>query len=111
MASGKIYVIQSGESNYYKIGLTRNFPKSRLATLQTGNPYRLFLRKIINVVDMRIAEDILHRRYYQQRGIGEWFLFDPKHYLHPARISEAIVYMTDQLQKEVEFRLTLKDNT
>lgn len=109
MASGKIYVIQSGESHYYKIGLTKNITKTRLKALQTGNPYRLYLRLTMEVADMKLAEDILHRRYYEQRGIGEWFYFDPKHRIRPARIEEALFYIQYNLNNEIAVRIKLKE--
>jgi len=114
MSAGKVYVIQSGESYYYKIGLAKDPYSQRIKNLQTGNPYRLYLRKTHDVKDMRVAEDILHRRYFQLRGIGEWFLFDPNHWLTPARVEELYFYIDNQLDLDMrafeQIQMLLKED-
>lgn len=110
MASpGRLYILQHNTSHYYKIGLTRGSIVDRIAKLQTGNPYRIYPRLVIDMPDMRIAETILHRKYIQHRGIGEWFYFDPKHDKYPENIENVLAYIRDELIKEVEHRLLLKD--
>lgn len=111
MASGKIYVLQSGDTFYYKIGLTSGSVKKRIAELQTGNPFRITARLVHPVQNMKIAEDILHRRYFQKRGLGEWFYFGPSFLYDPDDIfiEHVIDYITHTLNQEVEHRLLLKD--
>lgn len=67
-----IYLIQSLESSYYKIGVSKH-PKQRLNELQTGNSSKL---KLIEVYQSDIAHQIektLHRRYSHLKKEGEWF--------------------------------------
>lgn len=107
---GKVYVLQSGNSHYYKIGLTKDSIKKRIAQLQTGNPYRITARLVQTVHSMQVAEDILHRRYYQQRGIGEWFYFGPgANLISHIEITEVLQYIKTELNAEVAHRLELKD--
>lgn len=109
MSSGKVYILQSGKTNYYKIGLTKDPVQRRIRELQTGNPYRLTARLVHNVENMKIAENILHRKYYRQRGIGEWFYFDAAHEQYPESIDSVIGFIVTQLNAEVKHRLLLKD--
>lgn len=74
MSSGRlstIYVIQSGESDYFKIGRARNVA-ARLASLQVGNPMKLSI-----VVSFQGFERRIHRRFSGQRVVGEWFRLGP----------------------------------
>jgi hypothetical protein len=70
--SGFIYLIRSGETNRYKIGLSKNVP-SRLNTLQTGNPEKLSVIQVIPVIDAHKQEQELHRYYQANRVSGEWY--------------------------------------
>lgn len=70
-----VYFIQSGKKGAIKIGHTRNIEK-RIAELQIGNPYELFLLCTIEVDGLaktRKLERYLHRRFSQQHIRGEWF--------------------------------------
>lgn len=67
-----IYLIQSLENSYYKIGISNN-PKRRIKELQTGNPSQL---KLVETYQSEHAEKIertLQRRYSYLRKEGEWF--------------------------------------
>ena len=67
-----IYLIQSLENGYYKIGVSKN-PSKRLQQLQTGNSSPL---KLIEVYQTEFAdkiERILQRRYTHLHKEGEWF--------------------------------------
>lgn len=109
---GRVYILQSGKTNYYKIGLTKDPIKRRINELQSGNPYRITAILVQRVHDMRIAEDILHRKYYKQRGIGEWFYFIPATPLgqepEPS-IDDVVAYIKNELNQEVSHRLLLKE--
>jgi hypothetical protein len=109
MAKGKVYIIQHFDSYYYKMGLTKDTIYKRIKELQTGNPYPLRPRLYHNVVDMRLAEDILHKKYAAYRGLGEWFYFNPKNKQNSQSIEEVITYIENELDAEIEFRLLLKE--
>ena len=67
-----IYLIQSLENSYYKIGISNN-PKRRIKELSTGNPSQL---KLVETYQSEHAEKIertLQRRYSYLRKEGEWF--------------------------------------
>lgn len=67
-----IYLIQSQEEGYYKIGISKS-PQRRIKELQTGNSSKL---KLVETYQTEYAEKIegaLHRRYSHYHKEGEWF--------------------------------------
>lgn len=67
-----IYLIQSLENGYYKIGVSKH-PQQRILELQTGNSSKL---KLIGVHQSKFVNQIeraLQRRYEYLRKEGEWF--------------------------------------
>jgi len=67
-----IYLIQSLENGYYKIGVSKH-PQQRVKELQTGNPSGL---KLIETYQSEFANKIektLQRRYSCLKKVGEWF--------------------------------------
>lgn len=69
-----VYILQSQEDGYYKIGVSKN-PQKRLSTLQTGNPSEL---KLINIYESKNAKRIekkLHSLFSSFKKEGEWFDF------------------------------------
>jgi hypothetical protein len=65
-----VYIIQSGDDGPVKIGTAKD-PIMRVAELQTGSPYQLYLREVL-VGGVRI-ERRLHKRFKDDRLQGEWF--------------------------------------
>jgi len=107
MLKGKIYVIQHSNSHYYKIGITSDTVFRRVAELQTGNPYTLIPRLEKSVEYASLAESMLHERYWYQRGLGEWFYFDPEDEKHSENIDNVIAYIKNDLDKDISTRLGL----
>jgi hypothetical protein len=67
-----IYLIQSLEEGYYKIGVSKN-PQRRIKELQTGNSSPL---KLVETYQSEYADKIertLQRRYSHLNKEGEWF--------------------------------------
>ena len=67
-----IYLIQSLENGYYKIGVSKH-PQKRVKEHQTGNSSEL---KVVEeyLTDLAFQiEKVLHRRYSYARKNGEWF--------------------------------------
>jgi len=67
-----VYLIQSLENSYYKIGISKH-PKKRIKELQTGNSSEL---KLVEAYQSEFANQIektLQRRYSHLRKEGEWF--------------------------------------
>lgn len=63
-----VYFISNGA--YVKIGVARN-PKKRLKALQTGNPHKLELMRVIK--GGYAEEAALHGHFAHLRVEGEWF--------------------------------------
>ena len=55
-----------------KIGMTKDLNK-RMASLQTGNPYRLQFYKVLKCVDYKKLEVKLHRYFDDKKILNEWF--------------------------------------
>ncbi len=67
-----IYLIQSLENSYYKIGVSIH-PNKRIKELQTGNSSKL---KLIEMYQSEFAHKIeksLQNRYAHLKKEGEWF--------------------------------------
>ena len=76
-----LYVIGFEDSQFQgvvKIGVTSNIQK-RLATLQTGCPWRLEVKAMVYRPDSFQYETWLHDHFdkYRMRPDGEWFDFGP----------------------------------
>ena len=67
-----IYLIQSLEEGYYKIGISKN-PSKRIEQLQTGNSSPLKLIAVYQTERADIIERTLQRQYEYLRKKGEWF--------------------------------------
>ncbi len=67
-----VYLIQSLENGYYKIGVSTQ-PQKRLKQLQTGNSSTLkLIDAFLSEYAMKI-EKSLHNRYSYLKKEGEWF--------------------------------------
>ena len=67
-----IYLIQSIENGYYKIGVSKH-PKKRVKQLQTGNSSELKLIESYQSEHAHKVERALQRRYSYLKKEGEWF--------------------------------------
>lgn len=67
-----VYLIQSLENSYYKIGISKH-PKKRVKELQTGNSSELKLVEVYKSGFANQIEKTLQRRYSHLRKEGEWF--------------------------------------
>jgi hypothetical protein len=72
--SKKVYVMQCSETSVIKIGISCD-PSTRLATIQTGYPFKLNIVRVINSRKMTAAklESSLHKALDDFRLNGEWF--------------------------------------
>lgn len=87
-----IYVIQAGDQGPIKIGFAIN-PKNRISQLQTANPKKLRILKIIN--GGSDTEREIHKRLSAYRMNGEWFqpCAEVMHYI--ARLGVDVEYIRD----------------
>ena len=67
-----IYLIQSQEDGYYKIGVSKH-PKKRVKQLQTGNSSELKLIETYQSEHANKIEKILHNQLLHCKKEGEWF--------------------------------------
>lgn len=67
-----VYLIQSLEDGYYKIGVSKH-PKKRIKELQTGNSSALKLIESYQTEYAHRIEKTLQRRYSYLKKEGEWF--------------------------------------
>ena len=81
MENNLVYVIKMGDTDYYKIGLTKDINK-RIAQLQTGNPLTLTVVTTFNFNNVynsttvsRGIEHEFHKQFEYCKCIGEWFKF------------------------------------
>lgn len=70
-----IYLIQSLEEGYYKIGVSKH-PQKRIQELQTGNSSLLKLIETYQTEYAHQIERALQRRYDHLHKNGEWFNLD-----------------------------------
>lgn len=73
----EIYVIQCGDKDLYKIGIS-GCAGSRAEDMQTGCPYELnVIHSVkVNIEESERVESNLHREYHSQCVRGEWFRLD-----------------------------------
>ena len=67
-----IYLIQSLEDGYYKIGISKH-PQKRIEQLKTGNASELKLVYTYQTEYANKIENTLQRRYSHLNKNGEWF--------------------------------------
>jgi Meiotically up-regulated gene 113 len=98
-----VYVLQSGNSNRFKIGRTRNLDR-RMKHLATGNPDRLTLFDSIETDDAAACETYLHHRLRSRRCKGsdatEFFELEPDELR--AIIEDARAFLDDFIPKQRE---------
>ncbi len=75
---GYLYIFQEGTNDFYKAGISKNFPDARKAQLQTGNPRELRKVKYYRLRNYKQVERRVHQRLAQYRTNGgkEWFHCD-----------------------------------
>lgn len=67
-----VYLIQSLENGYFKIGISKN-PNKRLKQLQTGNSSELKLIDKYPTKHANIIEKSLQNYFSYSKKVGEWF--------------------------------------
>ena len=76
--TGWLYLLQSGDSNMFKIGLTVRSVEKRIAQLSTGSPVDITLIKAWKVPTkkLKVTEAAVHKEFNYRRIKLEWFNFD-----------------------------------
>lgn len=73
--AGFIYILQSYEHGWYKIGCTVNY-RARAGQLNIAIPFRVRLAYCFYCHKHRAVERAIHQAYRSQRLNGEWFALD-----------------------------------
>lgn len=79
-----IYLLNMEGTDIYKIGVTKQKSKDRIAPLQTGNPFKIIIVDKFETPRANKLEKVLHRfmrskKYIVEDGLileGEWFKMD-----------------------------------
>ena len=95
----QIYLIQSLEDGYYKIGVSKH-PKKRVKELQTGNSSELKLIESYESEHAHKVERALQRRYSYMKKEGEWF---------DMSISQEVSFLSDCKQIEESINVLKKN--
>ncbi len=70
-----IYFIRAGD--YVKVGLSSHWMfRARVASIQTGNPHKVQVLRVIKSRRPRFDEKRMHNALRQYHARGEWFLID-----------------------------------
>ena len=94
-----VYLIQSLEDGYYKIGVSIH-PKKRIKQLQTGNSSELKLIESYQTEHAHKVERALQRRYSYLKKEGEWF---------DLSIKEDVTFLSDCKQIEDSINILKKN--
>ena len=95
----QIYLIQSLEDGYYKIGVSKH-PKKRVKELQTGNSSELKFIESYESEHAHKVERALQRRYSYMKKEGEWF---------DMSISQEVSFLSDCKQIEESINVLKKN--
>lgn len=93
---GYVYLIQAGETDLYKIGLTTRQPEERLRELNgKQSPYPLTLAHYIYVGDVNEVERYLHEECREYHHHNEWFKI-------PAELIPELIGLMNKCQVQVQ---------
>ena len=73
---GHVYIVQCGDMPYYKIGVTQGRPAARVASLQTGCPFKLYLIDAFFSFKAEELERTIQEAFEVNKVRGEWYLLD-----------------------------------
>jgi hypothetical protein len=107
--NGRIYVLKNGDTNAYKIGVTRSTAEKRSKQLQTGNPNDLTVLYEFFAKDAYSVESQLHNslsKYEIPTGGDEWYeleVLDPLHRLLNQLSEKGEIKSTGYYQGDVDY--------
>ena len=100
-----VYLIQAGETNNFKIGISNN-PQLRLSNIQTSHYEKLVIVKSVEYPTRFIAlsvEEFLHGKYKKDNTLGEWFTFDDY------QIEEIEKYLDNEVSEVIFLKAKIKE--
>lgn len=78
MTTLKLYAIQAGTHNLFKIGHTKQEIQNRINGLQTGCPYPLQPFRVVDHLYAKEIEKAIHRSLKEKLVYKEWFNVSPE---------------------------------
>lgn len=72
---GFIYLMRAGDSEHYKIGITRGKLKTRQSSIQSGNHLEITITHFIHTNNILTKEKELHKMFEDNKTRREWFIF------------------------------------
>ncbi len=93
-----IYVIRHGDTNMYKIGISKLTIQTRISAIQSGNPIKLNCIQQIYTPNASIIEKKIHNIFSKNKIRGEWFELSDKNLLKIKQIINNIDKEISQLK-------------
>ena len=93
-----IYVIRHGDTNMYKIGISKLTIQTRISAIQSGNPIKLNCIQQIYTPNAIIIEKKIHNIFSKNKIRGEWFELSDKNLLKIKQIINNIDNEISQLK-------------
>ncbi|OUL29073.1 GIY-YIG nuclease family protein [Nostoc sp. 106C] len=105
-----VYLVQSGETNRYKIGITKNIDQRFKKLGGTDAPYYVQPIHHIEVTNSRVIEKYLHRKYKSYKAKHEWFELNENLVKNVVRdmVFEQILQLAEELSYKGILELQLK---
>jgi hypothetical protein len=91
-----IYVLQYPNSNFYKIGKTKDF-EQRFRIISNSLPLKPIQIHKFYVTDISVGETCVHAHFVNKRINGEWFQLD-KRDLKWVKSRERTLWIEEQIQ-------------
>lgn len=96
-----VYLIgETNDSNKFKIGVTNGDIEKRIKKLQTGNSQELYIKSFYQTKYPFKLEKMLHRHFFKQKILNEWFLLN----------DEEIINFNEICEKYNQILLSLNNN-
>ncbi len=109
---GYVYILQSGDTNYFKIGRTENDVEKRIKQLSTGNPFQLTPFDVIVTDHASKCETFLHNRLQPKRSresdAKEFFVVEPDEMRQEIHLARG--YVENDLEKLAQVELLANED-
>ena len=102
---GYVYLIgQLDNKEMFKIGVTKKDVNVRLKELQTGSSEELYIRSHFKSKYIFKLEKMLHRHYFMNNKINEWFVLNEADSFNFIEICQKYENILDSLQDNPFFK-------
>lgn len=106
---GYVYLLADSEKdNIYKIGVTKGTIERRIKKLQTGNSGEIYICSYFQTEHPFFIEKHLHKKYFGNRVMNEWFELSPEQALNFIEDCKNIDMLTEIMKDNTFFPKKLK---